>query len=109
MRPFLIRLSSSGKILWVEDRFCKLMGYEQDEIYQKNFSDILHHEDACELSKDLFYVMNTDERFIFSATVRLNPKNKKSFPVKFSKKGFFVEVQPSLISIQENLYEPHAL
>ncbi len=66
----------SGRLLDVNPTFLKMLGYEKDEMVQKNFKDFLHPEDALKCVK-LFHELGKGTRDSYSRENRYLHKDNR--------------------------------
>lgn len=99
--------SSTGNFIEINQKFCELLGYSENEMKEKNFQDITHPDD---LEKDLENVKNIKDGKIeqYSLEKRYFTKDGRIIWVNLTVKPMFINNnfdEFSFISIVEDITE----
>ncbi|WP_211218965.1 PAS domain S-box protein [Flavobacterium gelidilacus] len=99
--------SVTGKFIEINEKFCKLLGYSQSEMKEKNWQSITHPED---LKKDVEYVKKIENGIIdhYSMEKRYFTKQGKIIWVNLTATPLFVNnnfKEYTFISIVEDITE----
>lgn len=97
--------NSNGKFTFVNDTFCRMLGYKKSEIIGKSFKILLFKEDAAKAESFVKKVISGKH---IQKTIRLKHKNGREVFVRFSaiplkEKGRIIGSLGSLINITKEL------
>ena len=75
------KTDTNGIITYVNDSFCRISGYERDELLGKNHGITKHHENPNELYKDMWNTIKIKEK-VWEGLVKNKSKSGNSYYVR---------------------------